>query len=63
MIIEEILDELKLCNYTYDKTNGIIKVSNDINLESKELSEITEILKKYQVVYSVDKNNDIILEE
>ncbi len=63
MIIEEILNELKICNYTYDKKSGIIKVSNGVSLESKELGEITALLKNYQVIYSVDRNQNIILEE
>ncbi len=63
MIIGEILNELEVCNYTYDKKSGIIKVSDNINLESKELGEITALLKNYQVVYSVDRNHNIILEE
>lgn len=36
---------------------------NSIGLESKELGEITALLKNYQVVYSVDRNHNIILEE
>jgi hypothetical protein len=63
MIIEEILNELKICHYTYDKKNGVIKASINTSLESNELGKITTALKNYNVIYSVDRKQNIQIEE
>jgi len=63
MIVEEILNELKICHYSYDKINGTIKVSESVNIESDELGRITTELKNNHIVYSVDRNQNIQIEE
>ncbi len=63
MIVQEIMNDLEISDFTYDKKNGIIKINENINENSKELFQITTLLKSYQVVFSLDKNKNIVLEE
>ena len=61
-MIEEILNELKISNFTYDKQSGIIKVNTSLNPLSEELGKITSSLKEYQIVFSVDRKHNIRIE-
>ncbi len=63
MIVEEILNELNLCDYTYDKQNGTIKTNQVINFQSEELGKITSSLKEYKIIFTVDRNYNIRIEE
>ncbi len=56
MIIEEILNELNICDYTYDKQNGTIKMNEAVSFQSQELGKITSSLKEYKIIFTVDRN-------
>ena len=62
-MIEEILNELNICDYTYDKQNGTIKTNGALNFQSEELGKITSSLKEYKVIFTVDRNHNIRIEE
>ncbi len=62
-MIEEILNELKISNYTYDKLSGTIKVNGSLNPHSNELGKITSSLKEYKIIFSVDRDHNIRIEE
>jgi len=63
MIIEEILNELNICDYTYDKKKGTINTNEAINFQSKELGKITSSLKEYKIIFTVDRDHNIRIEE
>jgi len=63
MIIEEILNELNICDYTYDKQNGTIRTNKVVNFQSHELGKITSSLKECRVVFTVDRNHNVRIEE
>ncbi len=63
MIIQEILNELKICDYTYDKGNGTIKTNVIMDFPSQELAKITSSLKEYKIVFTVDRSHNIRIEE
>ena len=63
MTIEEILNELNICDYTYDKQNGTIKTNEAVNFQSQELGKITSSLKEYKIIFTVDRNHNIRIEE
>ncbi len=63
MIIEEILNELNICDYTYNKQNGTIKMNKEVSFQSQELGKITSSLKEYKIIFTVDRNHNIRIEE
>ena len=63
MIITEILNELNICDYTYDKHNGTIQTNETVNFQSQELGKITSSLKEYKIIFTVDRNHNIRIEE
>ncbi len=62
-MIEEILNELDICDYTYDKQNGTIKTNEAVGFLSQELAKITSSLKEYKIIFTVDRNQNIRIEE
>ncbi len=63
MIIKEILNELNICDYTYNKQNGTIKTNETMNSQPEELGKITSSLKEYKIVFTVDRSHNIRIEE
>lgn len=62
MIIEEILNELNILDYIYDKQNGTIKANKILDLQSKELGKITSSIKEYKIIFTVDRDHNITMD-
>ena len=61
IMIEEIFNNLRIYNYTFDRESNIIKADNNTYYQLKELQEITAFLDVKRINYITDENCNIIL--